>query len=261
MQLRKWIRNIAQLMEAAPSVRCMPSSSTPGSGTEPEDNSDYESEASFATAPAGTPKSTTPPPLGASPADVYARAIGAAHYSLPPFSAHAPPGARPPAPFLGGPQWGLPPPGVVAHAPAYLPYAPYAPPPGFVVVPPGGNISYPTGSAAASHPPAAALAAALAAAAPPPAAGEGSFEEHEQSAIQVGAPAFSRAPRPPRGHSPLPRFGGITPCLPHCSPPSPPPPGSLRARGQVKTAPSAHAMCPDSDPTLMPFVIVLLYVS
>ena len=261
MQLRKWIRNIAQLMEAAPSVRCMPSSSTPGSGTEPEDNSDYESEASFATAPAGTPKSTTPPPLGASPADVYARAIGAAHYSLPPFSAHAPAGARPPAPFLGGPQWGLPPPGLVAHAPAYLPYAPYAPPPGFVVVPPGGNISYPTGSAAASHPPAAALAAALAAAAPPPAAGEGSFEEHEQSAIQVGAPAFSRAPRPPRGHSPLPRFGGITPCLPHCSPPSPPPPGSLRARGQVKTAPSAHAMCPDSDPTLMPFVIVLLYVS
>ena len=198
MQLRKWIRNIAQLMEAAPSVRCMPSSSTPGSGTEPEDNSDYESEASFATAPAGTPKSTTPPPPGASPAaDAYARAIGAAHYSLPPFSAHAPAGARPPAPFLGGPQWGLPPPGLVAHAPAYLPYAPYAPPPGFVVVPPGGNISYPTGSAAASHPPAAALAAALAAAAPPPAAGEGSFEEHEQSAIQVGVPAV-RA-RPGRG--------------------------------------------------------------
>ena len=195
MQLRKWIRNIAQLMEAAPSVRCMPSSSTPGSGTEPEDNSDYESEASFATAPAGTPKSTTPPPPGASPAaDVYARAIGAGHYSLPPFSAHAPPGARPPAPFLGGPQWGLPPPGLVAHAPAYLPYAPYAPPPGFVVVPPGGNISYPTGSAAASHPPAAALAAALAAAAPPPAADEGSFEEHEQSAIQVGAPAFCARP-------------------------------------------------------------------
>jgi len=180
-------------MEAAPSVRCMPSSSTPGSGTEPEDNSDYESEASFATAPAGTPKSATPPPLGASPAaDAYA--IGAAHYSLPPFSAHAPPGARPPAPFLGGPQWGLPPPGVVAHAPAYLTYAPYAPPPGFVVVPPGGNISYPTGSAAASHPPAAALAAALAAAAPPPAAGEGSFEEHEQSAIQVGAPAVRARP-------------------------------------------------------------------
>ena len=104
---------------------------------------------------------------------------------------------------------GLPPPGLVAHAPAYLPYAPYAPPPGFVVVPPGGDISYPTGSAAASHPPAAALAAALAAAAPPPAAGEGSFEEHEQSAIQVGAPACSRAPRPPRAIPP-PRFGGIT---------------------------------------------------
>ena len=248
-------------MEAAPSVRCMPSSSTPGSGTEPEDNSDYESEASFATAPAGTPKSTTPPPLGASPADVYARAIGAAHYSLPPFSAHAPPGARPPAPFLGGPQWGLPPPGVVAHAPAYLPYAPYAPPPGFVVVPPGGNISYPTGSAAASHPPAAALAAALAAAAPPPAAGEGSFEEHEQSAIQVGAPAFcARAGRRAR-IPPTPDSGAQPPCLPHAHPPPPLPPGSLRARGQVKTAPSAHAMCPDSDPTLMPFVIVLLYVS
>ncbi len=194
MQLRKWIRNIAQLMEAAPSVRCMPSSSTPGSGTEPEDNSDYESEASFATAPAGTPKSTTPPPPGASPADAYARASGAGHYTLPPFSAPAPPGARPPAPFLGGPQWGLPPPGLVAHAPAYLPYAPYAPPPGFVVVPPGGNIAYPPGSAAASPPPAAALAAALAAAAPPPAAGEGSFEEHEQSAIQVGAPAVRARP-------------------------------------------------------------------
>ena len=249
-------------MEAAPSVRCMPSSSTPGSGTEPEDNSDYESEASFATAPAGTPKSTTPPPPGASPAaDAYARAIGAAHYSLPPFSAHAPPGARPPAPFLGGPQWGLPPPGLVAHAPAYLPYAPYAPPPGFVVVPPGGNISYPTGSAAASHPPAAALAAALAAAAPPPAADEGSFEEHEQSAIQVGAPAFRARPGRRARIPPPTQIRGYNPLSPPLLTPLPSSPRLSARSGPSEDRPLRPCHVPGLRSDLMQFVIVLLYVS